>query len=441
VFNPIFWFYGSTATIYTADALIAILVGMFSWKTLRDERSLSLLCLAYGLSGGIRQTSLIIFFPLLFYVFWKRKPGVKEIITSILVLVLSVLVWLIPTLINTGGIENYLAISRGLSGSGAEKIQLIFGTLGAYILSNDVNLLIWLLEAINPIGLLFVLFAIGLWLKNGSIRNLVLNQKVVFFFFWVFPSLVLYSAYIEKPGYLLTIIPQFCLLIGWAIWQVFSKLSSPIRRDTLFYSCAALIVTTMFAWFIIPANKNGVPVKIERNIKLIEPPFSDYNWDVSNREIVMKEATWVEIQGLLGSDGQLTPDNTVIFWFGGYPTWRHFSYYYPAYLNIWLFDPSTSGVPGYYDYYFALDGEVGSYSGIPFYYAASETPPVKVILPEGINKIIWIGRENTDIYQAMIKSAQIDQTLRLSNDQQVVITDIDMVPLDLKSFIIQKLQE
>lgn len=440
-FNPIFWFYGSTATIYTADALIAVLVGWSAWKTLRGECSLPLFSLILGLSGGIRQTSLILLFPIWFYVLWRNKPPVREIIRTLLVLGLSVLLWLIPTIVNTGGLENYLAISRGLSSSGAEKVKLIFGTTGAYIHSNGLNLLVWLMEAINPFGFLIILFAIGRKMKISPFWALIKNEKVLFWALWVLPSVLLYSTYIEKSGYLLSVVPQFCILTGWAINQIIKKSKAAPQRDTLLFTSTTIIVLMMIIWFVVPASENGVPVKIERSAGVIEPPLSNYNWDVSNREITLKETTWQEMEDILVSDADITAENTVIFWFGGYPTWRHFSYYYPEYLNIWLFDPTLSGVAGYYDYYYAQDGKVGSASGFPFYYSASQDRPVTVSLPAGIRHIIWTGGTNTDIYQGIIETTQIDGNFQLVNGQQVLISSIGSTSIDLGSFIIKTVQE
>src|SRR5207237_1882855 len=60
-----FWVYGSVCLTYAGVAFGAVLVAWFTWGALRgDTRQLYAGALALGLVGGIRQSVLVLLFPL-----------------------------------------------------------------------------------------------------------------------------------------------------------------------------------------------------------------------------------------------------------------------------------------------------------------------------------------------------------------------------------------
>src|SRR5687767_12555062 len=63
--SPLFWFYGSVGLTYAAEALLASTVAFFSWRALTGSRTDGWLAAAYlGLAGGMRQSILVLLFPL-----------------------------------------------------------------------------------------------------------------------------------------------------------------------------------------------------------------------------------------------------------------------------------------------------------------------------------------------------------------------------------------
>src|SRR6185503_3258554 len=63
--SPLFWFYGSVGLTYAGEALAASVVAYFSFRALRGSETDAWLAAGYlGLAGGLRQSALILLFPL-----------------------------------------------------------------------------------------------------------------------------------------------------------------------------------------------------------------------------------------------------------------------------------------------------------------------------------------------------------------------------------------
>src|SRR5258706_1608056 len=63
--SPLFWFYGSVGLTYAGEALVASVVAYFSFRALRGSETDAWLAAGYlGLAGGLRQSTLVLLFPL-----------------------------------------------------------------------------------------------------------------------------------------------------------------------------------------------------------------------------------------------------------------------------------------------------------------------------------------------------------------------------------------
>ncbi|MEM7820562.1 MAG: glycosyltransferase family 39 protein, partial [Candidatus Aenigmatarchaeota archaeon] len=114
IFSPTVWFYSEIALSDLPDAFMATSLAFFCYKGITESNKAFLYSLlaaaALGLSGGIRQPTLILLLPLLGFTLWYSAKGRGTIIISaaIAVLTLTTASWLIPMLILTGGLSQYL---------------------------------------------------------------------------------------------------------------------------------------------------------------------------------------------------------------------------------------------------------------------------------------------------------------------------------------------
>ncbi len=63
--SPLSWFYGAVGLTYAGEALLASVVAYFAFRSLQGSETDAWLAAGYlGLAGGIRQSILILLFPL-----------------------------------------------------------------------------------------------------------------------------------------------------------------------------------------------------------------------------------------------------------------------------------------------------------------------------------------------------------------------------------------
>src|SRR2546423_2570150 len=113
--SPLFWFYGSVGLTYAGEALVASVVAYFSFRALRGSETDAWLAAGYlGLAGGLRQSVLVLLFPL-----WLGSTtfGVRRLRTmlvGLLVIAAAALAWVLPMIWITG-LGRYLAASLDLA--------------------------------------------------------------------------------------------------------------------------------------------------------------------------------------------------------------------------------------------------------------------------------------------------------------------------------------
>src|SRR5688572_25475131 len=107
--SPLFWFYGSVGLTYAGEALFASLVAYFAYRALEGSETdawLAAACL--GLAGGMRQSMLLLLFPLWLVAVCLGARRGRTVPIGLGILGVVVLAWAVPTIWLTGGIGRYL---------------------------------------------------------------------------------------------------------------------------------------------------------------------------------------------------------------------------------------------------------------------------------------------------------------------------------------------
>src|SRR5205823_14820881 len=126
--SPLALYYGSVGLTYAPELLLSLVVAGLAWsvkskvqspkfKVQRQIRTMNnlglwtldfgllertaLLGLALGVAGGVRQTSLLVLFPLCAWALWGSP--LARWATFVLSLVVTVVAWLVPLLAMSGG--------------------------------------------------------------------------------------------------------------------------------------------------------------------------------------------------------------------------------------------------------------------------------------------------------------------------------------------------
>lgn len=192
--NPIVWFYGCISEIYAVEGCLvsALCYSLFiSWK---KPELLPITSIFFGLAGGIRLTTEVFLFPVYLFVIFKANR--KTILISILCIVVSNLLWLIPTVSLAGGVYKYwrLIFNQSLRAS---------GTAGSSFKS-FLQISSSLLQVITlPILLLMFI----------RIKKIRLSWQELFLLIAILPALVFFLfIHFPKYGYLLVVIPTVIAL-------------------------------------------------------------------------------------------------------------------------------------------------------------------------------------------------------------------------------------
>ncbi|HEU5197252.1 MAG TPA: glycosyltransferase family 39 protein, partial [Methylomirabilota bacterium] len=126
--SPLFWFYGTVGLTYAGEALFASIVAYFAFRALRGSETDAWLASGYlGLAGGLRQSLLMLLFPL-----WLGSvvAGVRRwrtVLVGLVILAVAVLAWFVPMIWLTGGLARYLEASRQLADTVVKPTSVLGG--------------------------------------------------------------------------------------------------------------------------------------------------------------------------------------------------------------------------------------------------------------------------------------------------------------------------
>jgi hypothetical protein len=321
--NPVFWFYGEIASTYTLECLMAILIGWTCFSVREGEEHLApWVGLLMAIAGGIRQTTVVLLLPLV--LFSLRKASAKRLLIAGGIFVAFTLAWLLPLLHFGGGLETYLEASRQLSKHDTWRWSFDGILIGLRNLSR--------LAIATGVGLHIVVpMIIAFLLRFFPLADRRAAWEKWFVFWWIVPSLAVYSLQYGQPGYVLIYLPAVLLYLRSLIRGFLDDLKLRISRDI-----GRLIeFRTQTASLAILAVVGIV------NLAL----FLWAPWEASVHSITLNDVRW---QRILSLKDEFPPDSTVVlteFFASG--SFRHASYYLPEYLVYCVGADDEVGVYGW----------------------------------------------------------------------------------------------
>ncbi|MFA6098398.1 MAG: glycosyltransferase family 39 protein [Patescibacteria group bacterium] len=233
VFNPYFWYYGEVTSTYIFDALFSMLFVYFAVLIIKKEewRYFYYFSAALALSGGFRQSIVILFVPMWVYLlvlFIIRKNfNLKKILISCLVGLLFLGVWLVPLLIITGGWHEWWGTSQYQWSAASQPTSIFADASLAVVKDNFLQIVKVSLAVINAclLGIIALLFGWKKW-RNFSIKNhLIRNPQFYLFVLWLGASYFVYIfMHFGNRGYLMTVVAAFVImLLNPIVWFAKNK--------------------------------------------------------------------------------------------------------------------------------------------------------------------------------------------------------------------------
>ena len=206
--SPLFWFYGSVGLTYAGEALLASIVAYFSFRAVRGGETDAWLAAGYlGLAGGLRQSVLLLLFPLWLTAVARGARRRRTVAVGLAILGAAVLTWLVPMLWLTGGPARYLAASAELADTVVRPTAIVSGPLET-TLRMSRYLLESVLVGLGPLAL--AALALPWYVRrHGWERGEWLLTA------WVAPPVLVYTlVHFGQAGYALTFLPALVVLLA-----------------------------------------------------------------------------------------------------------------------------------------------------------------------------------------------------------------------------------
>ena len=373
--SPLFWFYGSVGLTYAGEAFAASVVAWFAYATLTGSgRHLYWGALALGLTGGMRQSVLLLLLPLWLGCAVLGTRSRRRLATAGGILLASVLAWLLPMMWLTGGPAAYLAASTQLYGSMLVPTSVLGGSL-EITLAQLRYLLESTLVGLGPLAL--VAAALPAYARREGWRT-----PECFLLAWMVPPAIFYTlVHFGQAGYVLTFLPALVILLSrvlvCAVAAGSERLRRPNWRWALTASAVLLLVLINTGFFVsarpLPRefnNRDG-----DRWMWRARDEFHD--WIMSRTAAALREheaviRTYVETIRAVYDP----VDTALVTELGNprsYPWLRHAMFYMPEYP---IYQVQLGEMP------------------LGFYAPQSAatmilTPGARITLPAAIRQLVW----------------------------------------------------
>ncbi len=372
--SPLFWFYGTVGLSYAGEALMASTVAYFAFRAMRGGETDTWLAAGYlGLAGGLRQSLLLLMFPmwLVSAAVGVRRPRV--ILISAAVLTVAVSVWFVPMIVLTGGLERYLDASRQLADEVVKPTSILGGPVEA-TLRMSRYLLESVLVALGPLAVVALLVP---W----YVRRHGWGHREWFLLVWTAPPVLVYTlVHFGQAGYVLTFLPALVILLARvllaALARVAERVPSARVRAALAATAVTLIVLANGAFFV-----SARP--LARDFDARKPAWrrtaehDAFDWIFSRTAAALREHEEVMATFVSAIRGLYPAEETVIVTELGnarsYPWLRHAMFYLPGYAIYEL--RVGDATPGYYAPRLAS--------------AMTPLTHSHVELPAGARRIVW----------------------------------------------------
>jgi Dolichyl-phosphate-mannose-protein mannosyltransferase len=345
--SPLSWFYGAIGLTYAGEALLASVVAYFAFRALQGSDPDAWLAAGYlGLAGGMRQSVLVLLFPLWLgaTVVGTRRP--RTVLVGIAILAVAVLAWFVPMVWITGGLERYLEASRDLADTVVKPTSILGGPFDATIRMSRY-LLESLLVALGPLALVAMLLP---W----YIRRWGWRRREWFLLGWTVPPVLVYTlVHFGQAGYALTFLPALVILLAHVLLRALSDLPAmapyPRLRSALVAAVVALVVLVNGTFFV-----SARP--LVRDFDTAKPAWlrrahdEAFDWIFSRTAAALREHEDVVRTFVASIRGLFAPEETAIITELGnprsYPWLRHAMFYLPEYPIYELHVGDAP--PGYY---------------------------------------------------------------------------------------------
>lgn len=345
--SPLSWFYGAVGLTYAGEALLASVVAYFAFRALSGSATDAWLAAGYlGLAGGIRQSILVLLFPLWLGSTVLGTRRLRTVLIGLAILAATVLAWFVPMIWMTGGLERYLTASRDLADSVVKPTSIVGGPLDT-TLRMSRYLLESVLVALGPL-------ALAVLLVPWYLRRCGWGAREWFLVGWTVPPVLVYTlVHFGQAGYALTFLPALVILLARVLLQALTVATTAVRHPRLqaaLMAAAVLVVVLVNGAFFVSARPLVRDFDKPRPAWLQRAHDEAYDWIFSRTAAALREHEDVVRTFVATIRGLYPPAETAVITELGnprtYPWLRHAMFYLPEYSIYELMVGDRP--PGYY---------------------------------------------------------------------------------------------
>jgi 4-amino-4-deoxy-L-arabinose transferase-like glycosyltransferase len=237
--SPLFWFYGSVGLTYAGEAFGASLVAWYAYGALAGSpRALYLGALTLGLMGGMRQSVLVLLFPLWAGCAVLGVRSLRRLAAAGGVLVVAVLSWFLPMVWLTGGVAAYARASAQLYGSVVLSTSVLEGSFEV-TLAQARYLAESVIVGLGPLAL--AALALPLYARRRG-----WGREERFLLAWIAPPVAFYTlVHFGQAGYVLTFLPALVLLLSRALVDTVAAGTARLRRPNWRWALTTAVLVPM----------------------------------------------------------------------------------------------------------------------------------------------------------------------------------------------------
>lgn len=233
--NPLVWQYSEIAYPYAVLALGSLFVAACCHAA-RDRGVARAVAasIAFGIAGGFRQDLLLLLLPLWLWSVW---PLGRRALMPAAGLAVGCAAWLVPTVVLSGGIDEYLGALQGQAAYVTGAYSVTGHGLAAFIANLGATswAIGWGLFAMAPLALAGAAIAA---------RHVIVARRsddAAFFLLWTLPPLAVYVVvHIGEWGYVLSALPGLYLLGGRALEHLL--VLARARRREMYFAASSILV-------------------------------------------------------------------------------------------------------------------------------------------------------------------------------------------------------
>ncbi|MGH7387926.1 MAG: hypothetical protein ACREM3_00490 [Candidatus Rokuibacteriota bacterium] len=370
--SPLFWFYGSVGLTYAGEALCASTIAYFAFRALRGSETDAWLGAGYlGLAGGLRQSILPLLFPLWLVSTVVGVRRARTVAVGLAIMGAAVLMWLVPMLWLTGGLERYLAASLELADSVVKPTSIVGGPLettlrmSRYVLES-------VLVGLGPLALAAALLP---WYA----RRHGWGPREWFLTCWTVPPVLVYVlVHFGQAGYVLTFLPALVVLLSRVLVAALGAALAAGPRVRAAATAAVVVgVVLVNGSFFVSARPAPRDFDTPRRAWVKTARDEAFDWIWSRTAAALREHEQVVQTFVAAIRGLYRPEDTLVVTELGnprsYPWLRHAMYYLPEYA---IYELRVGELPpGYYAPRLAV--------------SMTRVPDAAIPVPAAVKRVVW----------------------------------------------------